>query len=137
MKNLCVCVLTRVLEAVYVTTSRTDTSVGILGRFLTDDVGGFLPSWHAWLRNDARSSTSSNATFLYKEGDRVLLESVWSEGGPQLDLPLKELIDVVEQWAVVRKASPQFITIFMKDDKIWLRGHNDRCPIDDARAPQK
>ncbi len=113
-----------------------DDFLKMLGYFLTDDVGSFLPSWRAWLRNDAQRDTVSNATVLHKEGDGVFLESVWLEDGPRLDLPLQELINVVEQWAVVRKASPQFITIFMKDDKIWLRGHNDRCPIDDARPPK-
>ncbi len=129
------CLLKKGITNFYHIVHSTDGRLRVFGYFLTDDVGSFLPSWRAWLRNDAQKDTSSNATALHKEGDRVFLESVWLEDGPRLDLPLKELMDVVEQWAAVRKAPPQFITVFMKDDKIWLRGHNDRCPIDDAQLP--
>ena len=74
---------------------------GVVGLFLSDDVSACAENWKDWINNDKYAHTSSNITFLEKQGDKILLEFLYAdddETGQKIVLKRTVLLELLEQW---------------------------------------
>ncbi len=115
---------------------KSDSALGTLGRFLALDVS--TDTWLEWIDDDQYMAASGNITGLEKghEG-RVVLFNLYRPPpkGSYIELTREQLRSVIVKWLALRAQAVNFVTIFREGNEIWLRGHNDRCPIDDAQSP--
>ena len=79
----------------------SNLQAGVVGLFLTDDVSDWTETWRDWINNDKYEYTSSNITFLRKQGDSILLEFLFADDDDtQKKIILKRtvLLELLEQW---------------------------------------
>jgi hypothetical protein len=96
--------------------------------FLTDDVGLQVQNWKDLINDPKRDGTSSNISFLEKEGENVIVGYLFApENDPYKNstkLSKQNLLEVLDQWEKLCKEKPQEIWIFEENGKVWLEGKN-------------
>ena len=120
----------------YSAIENNNESFGILGNFLTDDVGyskDDAEGWIEYINNPAYDSTTSNYSFMDKEDGKLilgrevdLLGDDWEKAYEQaLELSPQQLIDVLNTWYELCSRKPEEIIITQDDNNnITLEGRN-------------
>ncbi len=98
----------------------SNEDMGILGFFLTDDVGCPVPSYNEWILDDSLGMyVSGNITALEKDGDYILLEDMYDQrkNPTRLKISRKSLITLLHDWQEkVCKLKPKNVTIKHEND---------------------
>lgn len=86
-----------------------DPGMNVLAEWLTDDVSSSVQRWERWIKDDSEDmqSTSSNATWLDKDGDNIILGSIMdlnqygSSSIPEqnmISIPKENVLVLIERW---------------------------------------
>lgn len=99
-----------------------------IASFLTDDVGQRVQNWKNWINNPQHDDTSSNISYLEKEGDNIVVGYLFApDDDPykySVTLSKQNLLETLEQWEQLCKEKPQEIWIFEENGRVWLEGKN-------------
>ena len=105
----------------------TSSEMGILGRFLTSDVGcrrQLQPSYQDWALDDSRGlCVSGNITYLEKEGNYIVLSDLDSEEKKPTTLRISraQFVQLLDDWQEkVCKHKPQEVIITNKNDQFII-----------------
>jgi len=115
----------RFREGTYGLAESHDKKLNKLAFFFTDDVRSHVASFKSWLLNPLLDYTASNYSFLEKEGDTVIIGDQYAVGDPYeycLELPISDLIQLLDQWDTLYKRKPKEIIIKCENGKIVLEG---------------
>ncbi len=72
----------------------------ILGSFLASNVGCYRTSYEDWIF-EASDTCSGNITFLYKEGNNIIMEDLYQEETgheASLTIPINEFLRILIEW---------------------------------------
>jgi hypothetical protein len=111
----------------YSYTHASNTEMGILGLFLTDDASYHPESFKQFALNTWEESTSSNATALEKDNGYILLRDLYPEEKIPTILKMSQdqFIKVLTDWEEkVLKTKPKEIIITYENDKFVFETKN-------------
>lgn len=101
----------------------------ILANFLTSDVGHYATDWIKFANDQTRPYTSSNASFVDKDDNNILIGDILSEAedwGPFFVVTKENFIKLLEDWDKLIRQKPSQIFLTIHDDgAITLEGSND------------
>ena len=109
----------------YLPVEANSVSIGILGFFLRDEVGYEVVSYKDWISNPNYDYTAGNTIYLEKKDDNIILGDLYADKEYEedvLEIPQKQLLDILDKWEELCKQMPKEILITMEGDKITLEG---------------
>jgi hypothetical protein len=105
----------------------SNIKMNLLGNFLSSDVRCLLQTingFQDWILDDSQGyGTSSNITYLEKDGEYIFLGDLLSEeeNPPEVRLSRKQLIQLLDDWRdKVCKTMPQYVMIKHENGKYTI-----------------
>jgi hypothetical protein len=102
-------------------------AIGILGLFLTSDVGCDGAAFVDWFYDENSMIVSANLTHLYKGKDYIIITDRYIELGYPVELKIskEQFIKVVDIWFnKICKEKPKEVTITEKDGEFSIETKN-------------
>lgn len=100
--------------------------MSIIACFLTDDVGSDIVGWKKWLDDEKSEYTSSNASLLEKEDNKVIIVHLWFgenyEGEDEVELTKRQFIYLLDRWDKFRNKKSEEIIITLENGKLLVEG---------------
>lgn len=98
----------------------------MLGSFLQSDAGSRIYNWIDWLKNTRYKDTSSNFSFLEKEGNNIVIGCQFSEDPYEwtFESSIDDLVYILEEWQKLCSAKKREIIITRENGTFTLEGRD-------------
>ncbi len=107
--------------------------IGLLGDFLRDQIRSLncIQEYREWYAEaELEDCLSGNLVAVERCEEGVVMMPEWADD-PRLVLTGPQFVGAMYDWLEVVKDRPQFVTIFLIDDRIVIKGYNSECKLED------
>ncbi len=104
----------------------------LLGDFLRDQIRSLncIQEYREWYAEaELEDCLSGNLVAVERCEEGVVMMPEWADD-PKLILTGPQFVGAMYDWLAAVKDRPQFVTIFLIDDRIVIKGYNSECKLE-------